>query len=229
MIRSFHDLREQPWPQLCDRGSVEQFDVDEWSDSDDPDVQREFVRLMNQALQHDMDTIHLWHSSKEHCFYFPAKRIPSGDYKPYRYSYRGSKKRTSREVVKVMRNSRTKEINCLRHSAFRATFLQVNNCWHLAIISDYIYTTDGKTPYFYGEDLLSGIKRLERQRAVLNQTIMWQRKLTEGKNLFNQNQPVNHLITFGDILKVECEKGISDKDWLANEVPIEFEPEGGLF
>ena len=50
MIRSFHDLREQPWPQICDRGSVEQFDVDEWSDSDDPDVQREFVRLMNQAF-----------------------------------------------------------------------------------------------------------------------------------------------------------------------------------
>jgi len=230
MIRSFHDLREHPWTKICDRGSVEQFDVGEWSDSDDPDIQREFVRLMNQALQHDMHTIHLWYSSKEQCFYFPAKRDYSGEYRPSRYCYKSSMQNTSREVVKLMRKLETTEINCIRHSAFKATFLQVNDNWHLAIVPDYIYTTDGKTPYLYGEDLLSGIKRLEHQNAVLNQTIMWQRKLTEGENLFSQKQQANHLITFGEILKVECERGISDKDWLENDVPIEVdEDDGGLF
>lgn len=214
MIRSFHDLREQPWCQICERGSVEQFGVDEWSDTDDSEIQREFIRLMNQAMMHDMDIINLWYSSKVHCFYFPVRRKPNADYSPSYYRYRSSKNDTSREVVKIMRNSETGKINCIRHSGFKTTFLRINNSWYIAIISDYLFTTDGKTPYMYGEELLSGIKRLEHQGAVLNQTVMWHRKLTEKKGLFQQKR----LLTFGDILKMECDRGIVDKDWLTKDV-----------
>jgi len=69
MIRSVYDLREEPWTQICDRGSVEKFGIDEWSDSSDPDIQREFVRLMNQTLRRDMSIRHLWHSKDVYRFF----------------------------------------------------------------------------------------------------------------------------------------------------------------
>ncbi len=70
----------------------------------------------------------------------------------------------------------------------------------------------------------------ERQEAVLNQTIMWQRKLTEGVNLFSQNKQAGRLIAFGDILRVDCERGLSDRDWLKTDSPVEFDiDDGGLF
>jgi hypothetical protein len=72
-LRSVYDLRQQPWVELVDRGSVEAFDVEEWAYSNDPDRQREFVRLMNQVLRDDMSLRRLRRSTKENCFYFPAR------------------------------------------------------------------------------------------------------------------------------------------------------------
>jgi hypothetical protein len=48
---SFHDLREHPWSRVCDRSTVEDFAADEWAFSTDPDRRREFVQLLNNALQ----------------------------------------------------------------------------------------------------------------------------------------------------------------------------------
>jgi hypothetical protein len=49
-VLSFHDLDRWPWNKLCDAGSIEEFDVDEWSDSEDEDRQRDFVALLNRAM-----------------------------------------------------------------------------------------------------------------------------------------------------------------------------------
>lgn len=53
-IISFYDLRESPWTSVCDRGSVEEHNTNEWAFCDDPDIQRDFVWLLNKALS-DMD------------------------------------------------------------------------------------------------------------------------------------------------------------------------------
>ncbi|MHB8576121.1 MAG: DUF4365 domain-containing protein [Dehalococcoidia bacterium] len=50
-ILSFHDLTQPPWPGVCERGTVEEFDTDEWALSADPDRRRVFVWLLNEVLR----------------------------------------------------------------------------------------------------------------------------------------------------------------------------------
>lgn len=50
-VYSFNDLSEEPWDEICDQGTVEEFDSEEWACSDDRDRQREFVQLLNQCLR----------------------------------------------------------------------------------------------------------------------------------------------------------------------------------
>jgi len=232
MIRSVHDLREEPWTQICDRGSVEQFGIDEWSDSDDPDIQREFVRLMNQTLRRDMYIRHLWYSKEEQCFFFPARRTDSGEPEPRKYHYKSLRTWTSREVVSSHRNPETEKVAYYRHNAMKGDFLRINKKWYLAIIPHYIYTIDGKTIYPYSEDLLSGIKRIERQSAVFGQTIMWKHKLTSppDRTFFDDDSKERPLIVFGDLLNLKSGRGLDDQSWLKDDIMIETDSDSwGLF
>jgi len=215
-IRSVHDLREQPWVDLVDRGSVERFDLNEWSDSDDTDRQREFVWLMNKVLQEDMRLRHLWRSRDEKCFYFPAKRDDEGNLLPRHFGYQGLQNRTSREVASVHHHPETKEFVYCRHSAMKCSFVQVARQWFLAITPHYLYTTDGNASYPYGEELLSGMKRMELQEAVLGQVVMWARKLTQSRTLFDGNK-AHPFIVFGELFRASCERGVDDDAWLRTD------------
>ncbi|MCP4609732.1 MAG: hypothetical protein GY845_13575 [Planctomycetes bacterium] len=232
MIRSFYDLREEPWTQICDRGSVEQFGIDEWSDSDDPDIQREFVRLMNNTLRGDMYIRHLRHSKEEHCFFFTARKTDSGEPKAWKYRYKALHYWTSREVVSLHRNPKTNQVAYYRHNAMKGTFLRIDNKWYLAIIPHYVYTIDGKAIHPYSEDLLSGIKRIEHQSAVFGQTIMWKHKLTftPSRTFFGGDTTEEPLITFGNLLNPTSERGLDEQSWLKDEILIEEDSNSwGLF
>lgn len=50
-LLAFQDLNNAPWSDICDSGTIEEFDTSEWSDSQDPDRQRHFVQLLNQTLR----------------------------------------------------------------------------------------------------------------------------------------------------------------------------------
>jgi len=221
-IRSSYDLRKNPWVELVDRGSVETFDVDEWADSQDPDRQREFVRLMNQVLREDMSLRGLWWSSDERCFYFPAGHDRRGNLTRRKYEYRSLKQKTSREVAKIHRHRETNEIVYCRHSALKCTFLKIRGRWYLALVPHYVYTTDGKTPYPYGEDLLSGMKRMEWQNALLGQVLMWTYRLRHlrCRGLFDQRDRPAPLISFGTLLEATCDRSIDDQSWLLTDAAM---------
>jgi hypothetical protein len=221
-IRSVYDLHEHPWVQLVDQGSVETFDVGEWAESDDPDRQREFVRLMNHALREDMSLRGLWRSTDQNCFYFPPKRDGGGNPLRRRYEYKSLEKSTTREVVQIHRHPEKNEIGYWRHNALKCNFLRIQAQWYLVLTPHYVYTTDGKAPYRYGEDRLAGIKRLEHQEAVLGQVVMWKYKLTQSRSrgLFNQDDTRTPLISFGGLLEATCDRGVDDRSWLSTDVPI---------
>ena len=228
-FRCVFDLREQPWADMVDRGSVECFDTEEWADSDDADRQREFVRLMNQVLRGDLDHRGIRRMADEDAYYFPVRRGRGGVPLVTEYSYRSHRKDAVRKVVTIHRNPRTRDISYCRHHAMRCSFDHIDGQWYLVVTPHYLYTTDGKQPYLYAEELLSGMKKQERQNAVLNQTLMWQRKLTEkNTGLFSQGQDWEPLIQFGDLLDVKCERGLPDSAWLPGDTD-HGPTEGGLF
>ena len=213
-IRSVHDLKEEPFRQLVDVGTVERFDLSEWSETDDPDRQREFVHLMDRVLNNDLRSRGLWRSSVEHCFYFPA--LPG--YRVNSYRYKSLARETPRKVATIRRDRETKDVVYIKHTAFRYDWVRLDDRWYLAIVPHYFYSTDNKTTYPYAEELLSGIKRLERQGAVLGQVVMWKEKLTESDTLFHKVKP---MIKFGNLLRYECHRGLDEKSWLRNDPLVE--------
>ena len=49
-VLSFHVLDKWPWNELCEAGAMEEFNVNEWADSEDEDRRRDFVALLNRAI-----------------------------------------------------------------------------------------------------------------------------------------------------------------------------------
>ena len=221
-LRSVYDLREQPWVEFVDRGSVEAFDIEEWAHSNDPDRQREFVRLMNQVLRDDMNLRCLRRSTKENCFYFPARHSDEHNPLPRRYRYKSLQLYTSREVVLIHRHPETNAIVYCRHNAMKCAFLKIEKQWCLAITPHYVYTTDGKVSYPYAEELLAGMKRIELQEAVLGQVVMWKYKLAmvRSPELFDQDDTRRPLISFDELLRTTCEQGLDDQSWLSTDTPV---------
>jgi hypothetical protein len=215
---------------LLDRGSVERFEVNEWSESDDMDRQREYVWPMNQVLREDLWIRHIWRCQDEGCFYFLARHSSDGIALPRSYRYRSHQKETVRKVVTIHHHPKTGELRYCRHHAMKCNFERFHKKWCLAITPHYIYTADGKSLYPFAEELLSGMKKRERQNAVLGQTLMCQRKLTESnKTLFSKNQDRKPLIIFGDLLTIDCKCGVPDSSWLPGDTDQVFFEEGSLF
>jgi hypothetical protein len=121
-IFSFHDLSTHPWNQICDQGTVEQFDVEEWALSEDPDVQRDFVRLLNLSLKEKLNPDVLY-QRKRGCYYF----APTADLSSFTLPYKSRVQNTARTVFQGYPFKKDpSRIAYYRHSAFVGQFMQAD-------------------------------------------------------------------------------------------------------
>jgi len=72
-ILSFRDLSAAPWTAVCDEGTVEDFDVSEWAEADDDDMQRDFVWLLRNALRARFSS-DLWYQRERDILFFRPGR-----------------------------------------------------------------------------------------------------------------------------------------------------------
>lgn len=211
---SFHDLREHPWNQLCDGGTVERFDATEWAFSTDPDAHRDFVRLLNNSLTQKLKP-ELRRDKTKRYHYFTA---PSG-LRNRTIAYQGLQNMTKRDVFHVYRSKKDPgRISYCRHSAFRGYFQRLDDAWFLEITPTYHFTSNGHDPYPFYEELLSGIKRLERNNAVLGQLVFWAGYLS-NLDLFSEYP----FLSFGRLRQFDISVGIDDVAWLKQEEPEDAE------
>lgn len=207
------DLTDPQYSFLCDRGTVEDFPVEQWSASNDPVVQREFVWLLNSCLRQFLRTSpgRVLFEKSSNVYYFPAQEAGS----PTVLSYQGQKKLTAREVVKVLVNKNKGHVMGHRHSAMYAQFAKYGNAWYLEVSPTYIFTgPDAIKPSKYAAEWTTGIKRLERNNAVLGQLGMWAEVLTPATDFFTEPYP--HL-SFGELLAFPSERGLDDAAWTAGD------------
>lgn len=226
-IFSFHDLREYPWTEIVDRGTVEDFETREWSDSVDPDKLREWVELLNACLRGRLsrDGVRFQSEPGLKLYYFSAR----SDGRPREFRYQSQQKQSGREVVKTISNKKTGEVMCYRHSAMEGRFLRFDGLWYLEVNPTYYYSKDDAQYRFHG-DQLAGIKRLERNESVLGQLIMWERLLTDRGDMF---RPEYSMLRFDGLMRCTVELGIEDDLWLpveggAEPDEEEFNPNGSL-
>jgi hypothetical protein len=209
-IISFHDLTEYPWNQLCEQGTVEDFDVDEWALADEPDIQRDFVRLLNLCLKERLRPDVIYHKKRDHYFF-----APTPDLSPRILSYKSLVHNTARTVFQGYPSKKDpNRMAYYRHSAFEGQFLRADSTWYLEITPTYHFTRDGQQESVMGSELLKGIKRLERNPAVFGQVLMWATYLEDRWELFSQPYP---FLGFGKLVHFPLGAGLDDDVWLGSE------------
>ena len=207
-IVSFHDLKEPPFNTICDLGTCESFDTREWADSQDEDTKHQFVWLLNKCLKEKTWLLRLRFDKYREYYYFPAtKRL-----KTRKMWYQSHQNWVSREVFKQYgkKTDPSQRAYC-RHSAFEGQFLRLGDGWHLEITPTYHFTSDGYTEDKFRTERLQGIKRLDRNPAVLSQLFMWVDYLSQStQGLFSSEYS---FLRFGQLATVDTNTSLPDDVW----------------
>jgi hypothetical protein len=220
-ILSFRDLREHPWNTICNQATIRTFDTEEWAETEDPDRRRDFVRLLNHCLREFARSLDLCYSKALDCYYFPA----TSDLKSRTLTYRSLQQKATRDVFAVYhKKSDPETVSHFRHSAFSGAFQRYGRDWYLQLTPTYVYTVDGHRLSRFHGDLLAGIKRFDRNAAVVGQIAMWSEYLTPEGSLFSTAYAYLRL---GKLERFEVNREIDDAAWMSQDSTAPEQEEGG--
>lgn len=211
-ILSVHNLREGLWRSICDQGSVDDFDVQEWAGSADRDQRREFVQLLSECLRANVKRLHVGYRRDLDLYYYLATQSLDDR----RVAFHSIARRSARVVFHAYPSKQdTQRVAYYRHSAFQGRFRCFGGQWYLQVTPSYVFTSDGRTLHPFYESKLKGIKALERNGAVLGQVAMWADILGERRgDLFTSSYP--HL-RFGELATMRVGVDLDDASWLSTE------------
>lgn len=169
-----------------------------------PDQRWLLVRLLNAALRDDLgDADFRWNHGRKFLHY--RDTVDKAQKKVL------STTGHSRTVFKAHLNKKDPtKIAYYRHSALRWHFVDFDGDWYCAITPDYFFSHDGITESRYADDYLRGIKKLDRNQAVLGETRAWAAVLRTEENLLSDR---DRILDFGDLVGIRVDKGISDASW----------------
>jgi hypothetical protein len=204
-LYSLRDPRSRRLSVVCDAEETESFDARDWSESSDRKLTRYWADLLRRTLLQQVKPQLQWRPDRR-VFYFAAPdpleelsiQGPAG----------------ARLVVKVEhylhKKTGEQRVSYVRHQAFRPGFLRADGRWHLEIEPDYLFTTETGRAHWRGDELLAGIKRFDRNDAVVGHLKMWEHLLSRPASLLDE-EPA--LLTFGSLVCVEVPVGIDDALW----------------
>jgi hypothetical protein len=180
-----------------------------------PDARRLFVRLLNAGLQHDLRDLCRWQNGRKLLHIRAPEdlsewRIMSASGKP-RLVFKGYSKRRDNPRLK----------GYYRHAALRWQFIEVGDDWYCELKPDYFFSSDGYRESPFADEKLAGIKRMDKQRAVLGETQLWVGILQGGApedRLDIVSEAEERVLTFGSLATFPVTHGIQDQDWKA---PVE--------
>jgi hypothetical protein len=167
--------------------------------------QRLLVQLLNVALRQDVTADCDWHNGRKFV-YFRA----TADLAPRRIRSASGRQRLVFNP-KYKENAPT-EIRYCQHAALEWQFLLADGQWLCALGPTYHYTRDGYRESLYASELLSGIKRRERNAAVYQQTRMWATYL-HGRN--GERLSREAILEYGTLVTHTADRGIDDAAWHA--------------
>jgi hypothetical protein len=206
-VLAFYNLHEAPWSDICESGTIDEFESSEWSDSHDADRERQFVQLLNRTLRSQVTPdVRYW--PKEDC-YACVGYLEEGK---KRRSYESLKRRSPISVISKFQRTTAdgRTFEWLRHLAFRGQFRRFDGQWYLEITPTYRYTRDGYSLYRFHEDALKGIKRIEGNRAVLSAVLFWADYLRLKDDFFAKKDLP---LVFEKLPVFDLDVGINDGQW----------------
>jgi hypothetical protein len=204
-LYSLRDPRTCPLRHLCDTAALHEQPASDWSESDEPRLRRYWVELLRRNLLHQLKPRFRWHPGRK-LFYVRAPdplaelliEGPNGKRLAVKVEYYLDKRDGEQRVSYV------------RHQAFRPGFEYVDGRWHLEVVPDYLFTFDGEHESRRADEKLAGIKKREKNLAVLGHMRMWEHILTRPPSLLSDEPP---LLLFGPLVTVEVPVGLDDAAW----------------
>lgn len=179
-----------------------------WADSDDANLLRWYVELMTRTLRDMLHAELAWRAPGSYLYFKATSTL-----KPRRIRSSFGRQRTVFTPYYRNPDDPTKLSYC-RHDAFLPQFTRVDGRWYLQVSPTYHYTRDGHEPSLFAEELLSGLKRRERHRAVFLQVKMWANYLQDDLRLREPEPPLR----FGRLATVDVDHGIDETRWKLDRV-----------
>jgi hypothetical protein len=209
-IVSFHDPQTTDVGCLC-AGPADTIATDEWAVSEDPVTLRQFVELLNGALEEQ--TWPAARRGKDPNVLFVAA---PGDLAAVELPGRGGRIRT---VVKAYRRD-DESLKYVRHLAFSRRFRRYGGTWYLEIVPTYFFSRDGHWESAYAAEHVSGIKRRERHLDVRRHLETWSWILRGDLDLGGMApDPERRLLEFGPLAEVEIDSTV--EEGIATEPPTD--------
>jgi hypothetical protein len=199
--------------RLIVTGPTDLLSASDWLDVGDDALERRYVELLNRALQQDLKLDCTYHRGRNLLYFRPtadlserkiigAHGVPCGVFWP----------RTNKEG----------RVTHYKHAALSWQFLRLSNGWYCEIVPDWHFTRDGYRDSKYLASNLSGLKRMDRNRAVLSQMQMWAKFLgdfddRDTPSLFDPDpEDRDRTLAFGDLATFSVDRGVDDAAWLAD-------------
>jgi hypothetical protein len=218
-IYSLHNLRDEPFVGLCDAGMIEKQALADLGASDEPDEKRLFARLLNACLKQLCWTRGLEFDNEQECFFFR----PPIDLSTRQITCKSLERDGTRTVFeRYQRKDDPSQTFCYRHQAFFNNLHRFDGKWFIEINPTYYFSADGRKSHPYSDQMLSGIKRLERHRSVVGHLLMWSEILASGPSLFSTYY---EFLRLGQPERFRVDQGITDEHWQVGNSEDSAEPE----
>lgn len=211
---TFHNLEnnENPFDFLIDEGTVEPFGPDDYYGIDE-DHERVFKSLLRFSLQHKLYRHRVIWQHREKLFTF----LPIEDSDNTRImQWEGQKKATRTVFERKFKKNEPDKVLSMRHFAFAVSFIILDGAWYLSVTPDWFFSYGNKYwPSAYGDNLISGKKRLETNRSVFDHfrfLCSWLKEL-DSEDLFSEEAMSAPQITFGQIYAFEGGRYLNEELW----------------
>lgn len=211
-VYSFHDLVDDRWDVICESDRSTEFELASWANSEDRDVRWRFVELIHLALQeHLYPTVRRRIERGRHLYLFTPE--PGRD--TLRVPFAGFARQSSMTVVTTTMSTKDPTVVYARRShAVDISFRRFDGTWFAELMPTYWYATADGAPHPRADDLLAGIKRIEKHLAVRGQLMLWRERLKEphgGQPLLKARRS---FLRFGpDLATVSVDRGFDDSSW----------------
>jgi hypothetical protein len=178
----------------------------------DVDARKLFVRLLNAGLEHDLRDLCRWQKERG----LLAVR-PTDDLSELRFLSASGNKRIAFKGYGKRRDAPDLK-SYYRHAGLRWQFIEVEGEWFCELKPDYFFTSNGYRESPFADEKLAGIKRMDKQRAVLGETELWagilQGDPTEDQLDIDVDMP-KRILAFGQLVTFPVTLGIEDREWKA--------------
>uniref|UniRef100_A1UQ25 DUF4365 domain-containing protein n=1 Tax=Mycobacterium sp. (strain KMS) TaxID=189918 RepID=A1UQ25_MYCSK len=167
------------------------------------DNERLLVWMLNAALRHDVRDDCVYHRKRRMLYFTATKGL-----KPRRVNTAGKHLRT---VFKGHPKKKDpNKIAYYKHSGLQWQFVNFEGEWFCTLTPAYFYSYDGRKESRFTASYLSGIKKLERNQAVLGETRMWAAFLRFEPDLLDER---DRILDFGELEAFDVERGLDDESW----------------